>query len=68
MFGSEHYNMVPDMITIAKGVTSAYAPLSGSIISDKVWKILEQGTDENGPIGSWMDIFSTSNRCCSRSG
>ena len=51
MFGSEHYNMVPDMITIAKGVTSAYAPLSGSIISDKVWKILEQGTDENGPIG-----------------
>lgn len=51
MFGSDHYNMIPDMITIAKGVTSAYAPLSGSIISDKVWKILEQGTDENGPIG-----------------
>jgi L-2,4-diaminobutyrate transaminase len=51
MFGSDHYGMKPDIITIAKGLTSAYAPLSGSIIGDKVWKVLEQGTDENGPIG-----------------
>ena len=51
MFGSDHYGMRPDIITIAKGLTSAYAPLSGSIISGKVWKVLEQGTDENGPIG-----------------
>jgi len=51
MFGSDHYNMTPDIITIAKGLTSAYAPLSGSIVSEKIWKVLEQGTDENGPIG-----------------
>ncbi|MBO9452795.1 aspartate aminotransferase family protein [Tropicibacter sp. R16_0] len=51
MFGSDHYGIEPDIITIAKGLTSAYAPLSGSIVSDKVWKVLEQGTDENGPIG-----------------
>ncbi len=51
MFGSDHYGIEPDIITIAKGLTSAYAPLSGSILSDKVWKVLEQGTDENGPIG-----------------
>lgn len=51
MFGADHYGMRPDIITIAKGLTSAYAPLSGSIISDKVWAVLEQGTDENGPIG-----------------
>ena len=51
MFGSAHYGIEPDIITIAKGLTSAYAPLSGSIISEKVWKVLEQGTDENGPIG-----------------
>ena len=51
MFGSEHYGIRPDIITIAKGLTSAYAPLSGSIVSDKVWAVLEQGTDENGPIG-----------------
>ena len=51
MMGSDHYGMRPDIITIAKGLTSAYAPLSGSIIGDRVWKVLEQGTDENGPIG-----------------
>ncbi|MGX1308745.1 L-2,4-diaminobutyrate transaminase [Amorphus suaedae] len=51
MFGSEHYGIKPDIITIAKGLTSAYAPLSGSIVSDKVWKVLEKGTDEFGVIG-----------------
>jgi L-2,4-diaminobutyrate transaminase len=51
MFGSGHYGIKPDLITIAKGLTSAYAPLSGSIVSEKMWKVLEQGTDENGPIG-----------------
>ncbi len=51
MFGSDHYEIQSDIITIAKGLTSAYAPLSGSIVSDKIWTVLEQGTDENGPIG-----------------
>ena len=51
MFGSDHSGIEADIITIAKGLTSAYAPLSGSIISDKMWKVLEHGTDENGPIG-----------------
>lgn len=51
MFGSGHYGIEPDIITIAKGLTSAYAPLSGSIISEKVWKVLERGTDEFGAIG-----------------
>jgi L-2,4-diaminobutyrate transaminase len=51
MFGSDHYGLEPDLITIAKGLTSAYAPLSGSIVSDRIWKVLEQGTDELGPIG-----------------
>lgn len=51
MFGSTHYNIEPDFITLAKGLTSAYAPLSGSIVSDRVWQVLMDGTDENGPIG-----------------
>jgi len=51
MFGSDHYGIEPDIITIAKGLTSAYAPLSGSIVSEKVWEVLARGTDENGPIG-----------------
>ena len=51
MFGSEHYGIEADIITSAKGLTSAYAPLSASIVSERVWKTLEQGTDEFGAIG-----------------
>lgn len=51
MFGSDHYGIEPDLITIAKGLTSAYAPLSGVIVSEKFWRVLEQGSDEFGPIG-----------------
>tara|TARA_R100000005_G_scaffold95164_1_gene75654 strand:+ start:119 stop:1489 length:1371 start_codon:yes stop_codon:yes gene_type:complete len=51
MFGSDHYGIEADIITSAKGLTSAYAPLSASIVSEKIWKGLEQGTDEFGAIG-----------------
>ena len=51
MFGAPHYGLKPDIMTIAKGLTSAYAPLSGSIVSDRVWRVLEQGTDRFGPFG-----------------
>jgi L-2,4-diaminobutyrate transaminase len=50
-FGSHTYGIEPDIITIAKGVTSAYLPLSGSIIGERVWKVVEEGTDKLGPIG-----------------
>ena len=51
MFGSDHYGMEPDLITIAKGLTSAYAPLSGVIVSEKLWNVLVKGSDELGVIG-----------------
>ncbi|MGY4319106.1 aminotransferase [Bradyrhizobium sp. JR3.5] len=51
MFGSDHYGIKPDLITIAKGLTSAYAPLSGVIVSDNVWQVLVKGSDRLGAIG-----------------
>jgi L-2,4-diaminobutyrate transaminase len=50
MFGTETYDLKPDFMTIAKGLTSAYAPLSGSIISQRVFDVLMQGTDDFGPL------------------
>ena len=35
-FGSEVFGVVPDLLTFAKGVTSAYAPLGGVIATNKV--------------------------------
>lgn len=50
MFGSTHFGMKPDFITVAKGLTSAYAPLSASIISQKVFDVLMQGSDDFGAL------------------
>jgi L-2,4-diaminobutyrate transaminase len=48
MFGSDHFGLRPDFITIAKGLTSAYAPLSGSILSNRVMDVLLAGSEEHG--------------------
>ena len=40
-FASEAvFGMVPDMITSAKGLTSAYAPLSATILSEQIYEVL----------------------------
>jgi L-2,4-diaminobutyrate transaminase len=48
MFGCEKYNIEPDLITVAKGLTSAYVPLSAAIVGEKVYKVLEDGADRVG--------------------
>ena len=47
-FGSTVYNMEPDLITVAKGLTSAYAPLSAVIIGERVADALSLHSDEIG--------------------
>ena len=43
-FGAERYDYLPDMITTAKGLTSAYAPMGAVIASDKVAEPFLHGT------------------------
>jgi L-2,4-diaminobutyrate transaminase len=50
-FGSHTYGIEPDLITIAKGLSSAYLPISGVIVGERVWKVLEQGADHLGVFG-----------------
>jgi adenosylmethionine-8-amino-7-oxononanoate aminotransferase len=35
-FGGQKYDYVPDIITVAKGITSGYAPLGAMIVSDRL--------------------------------
>lgn len=51
MFGAQLYDMQPDLITVAKGLTSAYFPLSGCIVSDRVWSVLRDGGATFGAFG-----------------
>lgn len=48
MFGSDLYGMHPDLVTVAKGLTSAYAPLSASIVSEEIYRVMEEATPRIG--------------------
>ncbi|NIR29028.1 MAG: aminotransferase class III-fold pyridoxal phosphate-dependent enzyme [Gammaproteobacteria bacterium] len=50
-FGSYVYGIQPDLMTLAKGITSGYFPLSAVIVSENVWRVLEEGAEKMGPIG-----------------
>lgn len=39
-FASEHYGIEPDLITFAKGVTSGYLPLGGTLVSGRVADVI----------------------------
>jgi adenosylmethionine-8-amino-7-oxononanoate aminotransferase len=44
-FGAERYGYQPDIITTAKGITSAYAPLGAAIASDRLAEPFLHGTE-----------------------
>jgi L-2,4-diaminobutyrate transaminase len=48
-FGAVLYDMRPDFMAIAKGLTSGYFPLAGSIVAERVWRWLEAGSERFGP-------------------
>jgi L-2,4-diaminobutyrate transaminase len=39
--GTELYGIRPDIITLAKGLASGYQPISASVISARIWNVLE---------------------------
>ncbi|MDQ6842197.1 MAG: aminotransferase class III-fold pyridoxal phosphate-dependent enzyme, partial [Actinomycetota bacterium] len=43
-FGGQRFDYVPDIITTAKGLTSAYAPMGAMIVSDRIAAPFEAGS------------------------
>lgn len=47
MFASEaEFDMVPDIISCAKGLTSAYLPLGATILSDDIYEVISKPQEE----------------------
>ncbi len=61
-FGIEHWNVVPDIMTIAKGVTSGYLPLGGAIISRRIFDTIESELGEQ--VLSHGFTYSGHATCC----
>ncbi|WP_373568292.1 aminotransferase [Bradyrhizobium cajani] len=47
-FGSTLYGMDPDLVTVAKGLTSGYVPLSAAIVGERVYDVMEEAADRVG--------------------
>jgi putrescine aminotransferase len=46
-FGSNYYDLKPDLMPIAKGLSSGYLPIGGVMVADKVIDVLKRGGEFN---------------------
>lgn len=49
-FGSETFGLRPDIVSLAKGLTSAYFPMSASMISNRMWDVFASASEAEGAI------------------
>ena len=48
MFGAETYDLRPDMMTVAKGLSGAYQPISGLLLTDAIHDAMKAGSRKHG--------------------
>ena len=51
MFGSQTFDLKPDIITLAKGLSAGYLPISATLVSGKLYEILLAQSDKLGIFG-----------------
>ena len=51
MFGSQTFNLQPDIMTLAKALSAAYMPISANLVSGKLYEILLAQSDKLGIFG-----------------
>ena len=50
-FGSEVFGIEPDIMSLAKGLTNGYIPMSASVVSDEIWDVLQESSEDIGAFG-----------------
>lgn len=43
LFGSAHDGVTPDIMTLAKGLTSGYVPMGATLLSDRIYRAITDG-------------------------
>ena len=51
MFGSQTFNLQPDIITLAKALSAGYLPISANLVSNALYDILLAQSDKLGIFG-----------------
>jgi putrescine---pyruvate transaminase len=64
MFASEAvYGYTPDILCIAKGLTSGYMPLGATIMSDEIHEVIRQGQGEEGGLALGYTYTAHASSC-----
>lgn len=51
MFGTQTYTLQPDMITVAKALSSGYLPISALMVNEKIYDVIAEHSDKIGIFG-----------------
>jgi 4-aminobutyrate--pyruvate transaminase len=51
LFGSQTFDLRPDIVTVAKALSAGYAPISGTLVSNALYDILLAQSDKLGIFG-----------------
>jgi 4-aminobutyrate--pyruvate transaminase len=51
MFGTQTYNLQPDIITVAKALSSAYLPIAAVMISEPIYQAMVRQSEKIGTFG-----------------
>jgi 4-aminobutyrate--pyruvate transaminase len=51
MFGTQTYNLQPDIITVAKALSSAYVPIAAVMISEPIYQAMVRQSEKIGTFG-----------------
>jgi adenosylmethionine-8-amino-7-oxononanoate aminotransferase len=62
-FGMEHYGLVPDLVSFAKGVTSGYLPLGGVAMSQRVYEAIRDRSPQGLPFMGGL-TYNNHATCC----
>ena len=63
MFGSETFGLAPDIVTVAKALSSAYLPISATLISEPIYRALVAESEKIGVFAHGF-TYSAHPVCC----
>jgi putrescine aminotransferase len=59
-FGSERFGIKPDLMTIAKGLSSGYLPIGGVMVGDRIAEVI---IDKGGEFAPWLHVLGHPASC-----
>ena len=62
-FGMQHWDIHPDLVSFAKGISSGYLPLSASVVSDQIYETIRDEMPDGIPLMFGL-TYNNHPTCC----